>query len=75
MTDQQRISALERELQGVQSELADLKLAISKLTSRSASRESVQDAVDDLQNSVQLIFKHIRVPGVTYRPGRKISID
>jgi hypothetical protein len=49
MTDAQRIQRLERELQKIKSEVTDL-------------RGSLQSAVDDLQNSVQLVFKHVRVP-------------
>lgn len=67
MNDTERIERLEREVQS-------LKLAIRQLKSSAAERESVQDAVDDLQNSVQLIFKHVHVPGIVYRPGRRIVV-
>ncbi len=75
MTDTQRIQKLERELQEAQSELADLKRAVVQLSRSAARRSSVQEAVDDLQNSVQLIFKNVRVPDVTYKPGRRIIIE
>gem|GEM_PF-3832593 len=75
MTDTQRIQKLERELQDIQSELADLKLAITKL-SRSADtrKESIQYAVDDLKQSVQLIFKNVQIPNVKHKPGRRLLI-
>lgn len=76
MNDSQRIQMLEEQLADIQTELANLSLAVSEL-SRSADtrRESIQSAVDDLQNSVQLIFGLVHVPNVIYRPDRHIIID
>jgi hypothetical protein len=75
MTDAQRIENLEREFRAVKAELADLKIAIANATRISAKRGSVQEAVDDLQNSVQLIFKHVHVPGVVYNPDKRVWIE
>jgi len=75
MTDTKRIEKLEKEVRELQDELETLQTSITRLSRLAARREGVQDAVDDLQNSIQLIFKHVRVPGVTYKPGRRLTID
>lgn len=74
MTDTQRILRLESELHSTKAELEQLKLTVTQLKHAYARKDSVQDAVDDLQNSVQLIFKHVHVPNVLYKPGKRLLI-
>jgi uncharacterized protein YoxC len=69
MSDAEKIQQLEREV-------ARLSSAVMELSRSAATRrDSIQGAVDDLQNSVQLIFKHVHVPNITYNPGKRIVID
>ena len=68
MTDAERIHRLERQVLELQQEIVQLAQQAD------ARRKSIQAAVDDLQNSIQLIFKHVKVPGVVYSPRRRLLI-
>lgn len=70
------IEALEHELRDFKSELAKLSLAVAELSDRSERRrESIQAAVDDLQNSINLIYENVRIPNIDFNPHARSIIE
>lgn len=70
MHDTDRLDALEHDLAHLKAELARLSLLVAELSRGSdARRQSTQAAIDNLQQSVDLIFTHVHVPNVVFKPG------
>ena len=76
MTDSERIQKLENDLRHIQSELNGLALAINQLAGRAnKTRASTQEAINGVQNDIELIFTNVEVPNVMFRPGVRSTID
>lgn len=69
MSDADRIKALESELANLKTQFTQLSQTVRELSTRSDSRrQSIQTAVDDLQQSIKLIFTNVNVPNVIFDP-------
>lgn len=70
MTDADQTELLQNEVAHLKSELASHSLLVAQLArSADSGRQSTQAAVDNLQEAVDLIFRHVHVPNVVFRAG------
>ncbi len=69
MSDTERIQKLEKELQ----RLASLVDQLSRLSER--RRASIESAIHGVQNDLEIIYANVNMPGITYTPGKRASIE
>ena len=75
MLDTERIDALERDLADLKTKFTKLSLDFRELSGCSdRRRDSIQSAIDDLQQSINLIFTNIKVPNVIFDPSVRHTI-